>query len=110
MALEIGHNKAFNQKGDSERDGQPEKWITLEQDQQGAVDDAGNDIHYKGDLDANAGWVPAEKGEGNTLDETEEEVNDEQGEEAEDDQYVGGGGTGDGEEGGGHGGVSSDQE
>ncbi len=101
IALEVSENYAFNQEGDGEGDGQPNQGIALKEDKQDAVDDTGNEVHQKGNLDAGAGWVPAEEGQDDSLDETEEEIDDEQGEETEDSQYVGGSRTGDGGEKGG---------
>jgi hypothetical protein len=104
IALEVSEDQAFDEEGDDKRDGQPNQWVALKEDEQDAVDDAGNDIHQKRNLDTGAGRIPVEKGKGDPFDETEEEVNDEQGEKTEDDQYDGGGRSGDGgEEGGWHG-------
>jgi hypothetical protein len=59
ITLEVCKDKPFYKKGDAKGDGQPNQGITLKEDEQDAVDDAGNYIHQEGDLDAGAGRVPA---------------------------------------------------
>jgi hypothetical protein len=60
IALEISHDKSFEQKRNYKGDRQPDQWRALEKDQQDAVNDAREDIHDQGDGELHPiEWTPS---------------------------------------------------